>query len=181
MIKAPIFLVTLLVTSLFAELKHITPQALYYTPTQAYNEVKKHSSSVLFVDVRTQLELEYVGWTPLIDLNIPYNLKSVDEYNSKKNRFKYEPNSHFLVAIKEALHVKKLSTQSKIILLCRSGSRSSKAANLLFQAGYSNVYTVTTGFEGNKNAKGKREVDGWKNDNLPWSYNLIEEKMYFEE
>ena len=41
------------------------------------------------------------------------------------------------------------------------------------------------GFEGEKvksgNNEGKRRLNGWKNANLPWSYTLDRNKMYFEE
>jgi hypothetical protein len=31
------------------------------------------------------------------------------------------------------------------------------------------------------NNEGKRRLNGWKNANLPWSYTLDRNKMYFEE
>lgn len=65
--------------------------------------------------------------------------------------------------------------------MCRSGSRSAKAANLLDQMGYKNVYTILDGFEGDKAKsgpnKGHRVVNGWKNSPLPWSYKLAKGKM----
>jgi rhodanese-related sulfurtransferase len=68
-------------------------------------------------------------------------------------------------------------------LICRSGSRSAKAANLLAQAGYSQVYT-TDGFEGDAAKegphKGERAVNGWKNVGLPWSYRLDKTAMYWD-
>jgi len=38
---------------------------------------------------------------------------------------------------------------------------------------------VLNGFEGELSAKGRRNVNGWKNDGLPWSYELDRNKMYF--
>ena len=68
--------------------------------------------------------------------------------------------------------------------MCRSGSRSAKAANLLYQAGYKNVYSVIEGFEGDKSkiaeTKGQRVVNGWKNAGLPWTYKHEEDKMFLE-
>ena len=99
-------------------------------------------------------------------------------------RFKKVPNSNFTVAIKEALDAKGLNHADKIVLMCRSGSRSAKAANLLHQAGYENVYSVVEGFEGDKakegKFKGQRVVNGWKNSDLPWTYKHDEDKMYLE-
>jgi rhodanese-related sulfurtransferase len=66
--------------------------------------------------------------------------------------------------------------------MCRSGSRSASATNLLSENGYKNVYTVTDGYEGDKaksgDMKGQRVVNGWKNSGLPWSYKLDKSKMY---
>jgi rhodanese-related sulfurtransferase len=69
------------------------------------------------------------------------------------------------------------------VLICRLGSRGGKAANILSLAGYSNVYVVTAGFEGDKAKsgprKGERVVNGWKNAGLPWSYKLDKNAMYW--
>jgi len=68
--------------------------------------------------------------------------------------------------------------------MCRSGTRSSKAANLLYRLEYTKAYTVVDGFEGDKvkdgPRKGQRLVNGWKNANLPWSYKPSEQKVYVE-
>ena len=70
-----------------------------------------------------------------------------------------------------------------MILICRSGDRSARAADLLAKAGYRRVYSITEGFEGDAakdGAKvGQRTVNGWKNAGLPWSYKLDRAKMYF--
>ena len=70
-----------------------------------------------------------------------------------------------------------------MILICRSGDRSARAADLLAKAGYTRVYSITEGFEGDA-AKdgpkaGQRVVNGWKNAGLPWTYALDRQKMYF--
>jgi rhodanese-related sulfurtransferase len=73
---------------------------------------------------------------------------------------------------------------STIILMCRSGDRSARAADLLGKAGYTNVYSVVDGFEGDiakeGDHKGQRAVNGWKNAGLPWTYDLTKSKMYVE-
>lgn len=57
-----------------------------------------------------------------------------------------------------------------------------RAANLLSQLGYLNVYSVVDGFEGDVAAtgpkQGQRVVNGWKNADLPWSYKLDKDRMY---
>ena len=70
-----------------------------------------------------------------------------------------------------------------IILICRSGDRSSKAQDRLQMASFTRVYSITEGVEGDT-AKdgpkaGQRTVNGWKNAGLPWTYKLDKAKMYF--
>ncbi|MDH5394303.1 MAG: rhodanese-like domain-containing protein [Gammaproteobacteria bacterium] len=165
--------------------KKQTPQGLYLTAKQAYEEKSASPQASLFIDVRTRAELEFVGMTDMVDVNIPYMVHDKDSWNAKKKRFVSEPNSNFSVAFDDVVKSKGFNKQSKIIVMCRSGSRSAKAANLLSQLGYQNVYSVVDGFEGDKAktgpAKGHRNVNGWKNSGLPWSYKLTVAKMYFEE
>ena len=165
--------------------KKLTPQGLYMTAKEAYKERKTNPQDSLFVDVRTRAELEFVGMTNMVDINIPYMVHDPESWNDKKSRFVSEPNSNFSIAFKDMINKKGLNKDSKIIVMCRSGSRSAKAANLLNQLGYKNVYSVVDGFEGDKaksgQKKGQRVVNGWKNADLPWSYKLTMAKMYFEE
>jgi len=165
--------------------KKQTPQGLYLTAKQAYQDRVNNPLGSFFIDVRTRAEVEFVGMTSMIDANIPYMVHDKEGWNEKKKKFNLEPNSNFSIAFKDALVKKGFDKNSKIIVMCRSGSRSAKAANLLSQLGYNNVYSVVDGFEGDKAKtgvkKGHRVVNGWKNAGLPWSYKLAEAKMYFEE
>lgn len=164
--------------------KKQTPQGKYLTAKQAFKIVNSDGDEVLFVDVRTRAETVFVGMTDMTDTNIPYMTQDIYSWDDKKKRFSMEANSNFSIAFEDALKNKGLNKNSKIILMCRSGSRSAKAANLLNSLGYQNVYSVIDGFEGDKAKagpnKGHRVVNGWKNSNLPWSYKLSKSKMYFE-
>ncbi|MET0049803.1 MAG: sulfurtransferase, partial [Candidatus Thiodiazotropha sp.] len=57
------------------------------------------------------------------------------------------------------------------------------SAMMLWDKGYDQVYVVTDGFEGGTLKEGERKGwrlrNGWKNSDLPWSYKLNREKMYF--
>lgn len=146
--------------------------------------VQKAPAAVLFVDVRTQAEVEFVGMSTMVDANIPYMLQNVGEWDAKKAVFAKAPNSGFQAAIEAQLQRKGLSKNSPIIVMCRSGDRSANAAKLLGKLGYNNVYSVIDGFEGDvaKDGahKGQRVINGWKNAGLPWSYALDKAKMYLE-
>ncbi|PKM44467.1 MAG: sulfurtransferase [Gammaproteobacteria bacterium HGW-Gammaproteobacteria-1] len=164
--------------------KKQTPQGLYLSAKDAHDMVQKDAAKVLFIDVRTQAEVEFVGMSTMVDANIPYMISNVAEWDAKKNVFAKTPNSGFQAAVEAQLKKKGLSKSDSIIVMCRSGDRSAKAAALLAKLGYSNVYSVVDGFEGDTAKdgahKGERVVNGWKNAGLPWSYKLDKAKMYLE-
>ncbi|MES9853873.1 MAG: rhodanese-like domain-containing protein [Candidatus Thiodiazotropha sp. L084R] len=162
--------------------KKQTELGLYLTAKDAY-ELKSEKSNVIFVDVRTRAEIAFIGMPLTSDANIPYMMPGDwGVWDEKKKNYKLEPNSGFLLSMEDLVKAKGANKDSKIIVMCRSGSRSAKAANLLAQNGYTSVYTVLDGFEGDKaksgDLKGQRVVNGWKNSHLPWSYKLDKNKMY---
>jgi rhodanese-related sulfurtransferase len=163
--------------------KKRTTLGLYLTATEAYELAQKEK--VLFIDVRTRAEVNFLGMPTVADVNIPYmELDRMYGWDEKKGVFKMDPNSGFASEIEARLAAKGLTRDDKIIVMCRSGDRSANAANLLAKAGYKNVWSIVDGFEGDiaKNGpfKGQRSVNGWKNSKLPWSYDLSKDKMYFE-
>lgn len=165
--------------------KKQTDLALYLTAVEANQVITKNPKGTLFLDIRTRAEINFLGMPKNADANIPYfTPDSWEQFDSKKKIFKLAPNSNFLTAVEERLKEKGLNKDSKVVLMCRSGSRSAKASNLMKKAGYTNVYTVVDGFEGDKSkdaaTKGQRVVNGWKNSNMPWSYKLDQGKMYTE-
>ena len=55
------------------------------------------------------------------------------------------------------------------LLLCRSGKRSVLAAQAAAAAGFSYIFNVLEGFEGELDAQQHRGgVDGWRFHHLPW-------------
>jgi rhodanese-related sulfurtransferase len=165
--------------------KKQTPQGLYVTSVEAYKQLQESGNKALFIDVRTRAEVAFLGMPTNADANIPYMTSgSFTEWDPKKNTFKLIPNSEFVMRVEALVDARGLPKQSPIYLICRSGSRSAKAANLLNLAGYPRVYTITDGFEGDKAKhgprKGERVVNGWKNSGLPWSYKLDKSAMYWE-
>jgi len=163
--------------------KKQTSLELYMTPAQAYEHMQTKGDKSLFLDVRSRPEVNFLGMPTVTDANVPYmKLSEWYAWNEKKNNFKMEVNSDFADGVEASLQNKGLTKNDTIILICRSGSRSSKAADLLTSLGYTSVYSVPEGFEGDKAKsgpnKGQRVVNGWKNSNLPWSYSLSLNKMY---
>ncbi len=164
-----------------------TPFELYLTAQEAYDMKVANPKSVLFLDVRNQAELHYTGMPETVDANIPYRFDSSKwKLKKKKNliTFIMPKNPNFVEAVENALQAKKLTKESPIIIMCATGSRAPFATRLLHEAGFKKVYAQMEGFEGIKSKedgkdKGRRVVSGWKVSKLPWSYDLIPEKMYY--
>jgi rhodanese-related sulfurtransferase len=105
------------------------------------------------------------------------------DWDERRHMYQLEPNSDFTQEAEIRLKEKGLAKTDRVILICRSGDRSARAADLLANAGFTQVYSITEGFEGDS-AKdgpkaGQRIVNGWKNTGLPWTYKLEKSKMYF--
>jgi len=151
-----------------------TPQKLYLTPQEAYNMIQKDPKHILFVDVRTPAELVFVGYPKGIDKNIPFKYIDYSKMKTTKKghkKFVSWKNPQLVQEFDEALKAKGLTKNDPVIVICRSGDRSGMTATKLYKAGYTKAYTVTTGFEGDMNKKThRRDLNGWKNAGLPWTY-----------
>lgn len=166
------------------EIKRSKP-GLYLTPQQAYDMKKKDPQGVAFFDIRTRAEAMYVGWPSDADALVPFaeHPELMTEWDDKRFMYKLEPNQNFVAEIERRLKAMGLDKTAPIILICRSGDRSSKAQDRLQAAGFTRVYGIAEGFEGDS-AKdgpkaGQRTVNGWKNAGLPWTYKLDKARMYF--
>lgn len=161
--------------------KKRTTLGLYLDARQAHDMLNREK--VVFLDVRTRAEVNFLGMPQAADANVPYMLvDGMYAWNDKKGVYMLEPNSDFVSEVALRVAEKGLDKHAPVILICRSGDRSARAADLLAKAGYTRVYTVVEGFEGVMARQGpqagRRAVNGWKNAGLPWSYKLDKRKMY---
>jgi rhodanese-related sulfurtransferase len=72
------------------------------------------------------------------------------------------PNAHFL-AVMEALYRK----DQKLVVGCRSGQRSMRAAEMLVNAGYTHLVEQRAGFDGSRDPFGGLIEPGWAPSGLP--------------
>ena len=160
------------------ERKHTT-LGLYVSAAQAYEMWKSTPDKVKVIDVRTPEEYAFIGH-PEKAWNIPFAFVT---YHRKEGKFEYKVkwNLDFVT------EVKSIAEPADILLvMCRSGDRSAMAVNKLAAAGFTNAYTVTDGFEGDKVTDpgsvfvGKRMKNGWKNS-APWVYGIDPERVILEE
>jgi len=133
------------------------------SPPEALEMTK--TAGTYLVDVRSIAEYYLIGH-PLDAVNIPLTF-----WNEKTQSL--EPNDNFIKDIQE-----RFKTTDVLIFICRSGGRSLKAAEEAFQAGFSKVYSVKEGFEGEKDANGLRTLGGWKNKGLPYTYEINPNLVY---
>ncbi|MGC4394503.1 rhodanese-like domain-containing protein [Hydrogenophaga sp. T2] len=107
----------------------------------------------LLVDVRSGEERHFVG-------HVPGSLHVAWATGTALTR-----NPRFL----RELETKAGRKQQPLLLLCRSGKRSAAAAQAATQAGFTQVYNVLEGFEGEIDAQQQRgHQDGWRHHGLPW-------------
>ena len=180
-----LFFYCMCASSVFAVDKNDIPEykqtrvGLYITSSEAFDEIQSVGNEILFLDVRTRSEIAVVGMPTVADANVPYMFMAEPmTWNDDWGNFKMTKNQNFLNAVKQRLEEKGLGQDDKVFLMCRSGGRSASAADLLSKAGFTNVYSVVDGYEGDTAKNGKRILNGWKNSDLPWSYNLDKKKMY---
>lgn len=126
-------------------------------PKEAWQLVEQ--GLALLVDVRTAEERKFVGHVAG-SAHVPW---ATGTALARNPRFVRE-----LTALL-AKHAVPDGTQPIALLLCRSGKRSTLAAQEAAKAGLLNVFNISEGFEGELDAAQHRGGgDGWRFHGLPW-------------
>lgn len=120
-------------------------------PDEAWSLLQTLPGAVL-LDVRSAAEWQFVGTVPG---------SQTIEWKSWPGML---PNPHFLAQASQ-----QIDKEVVVMVLCRTGARSDEAARTLAAHGFTNVYNVLEGFEGERDAEGRRgRLTGWKARALPW-------------
>jgi len=121
------------------------------SPAEAWALRQQLPGSVI-VDVRSAAEWQFVGVVP-------------DAVRIELRTYPgMVPNPGFVTQLQQ-----QVDKSATVLFICRSGARSDEAARLAAEAGYSQVYNVLEGFEGDRDAAQHRgSVNGWKAAGLPW-------------
>ena len=105
-----------------------------------------NAPDALFIDCRSEMEYLFVGH-PQGAHNVPWN-----------DGPDWEVNPHFVQAVKKlAGH----ASARPVLLICRSGNRSTAAARALEGAGFTTVYNVLHGFEGRPGPAAASQYPEW--------------------
>jgi rhodanese-related sulfurtransferase len=125
------------------------PYAGDVTPAEALALLGK--PGVRFIDVRTPEEHRYVGHVPGSTLVV---WRGPEE--AQVARFIDELRAQ-------------AAPDDVVLLLCRSGVRSVRAATAATGHGFRHACNILEGFEGKIDANGQRgHIDGWRRAGLPW-------------
>jgi rhodanese-related sulfurtransferase len=126
------------------------PYAGSVTPQDAWALFQ--AGEAVLIDVRTAEERKFVGHVPetkhvawMTGLSLSRNPRFVRELESKAGK------------------------GDVVLLLCRSGKRSAAAAEAAAKGGFTNVFNILEGFEGDLDELQRRGTfNGWRNAGLPW-------------
>jgi len=125
------------------------PYAGDVTPTEAWQLIGR--PGVRFIDVRSPEEHRYVGHVPGSELVVWRGTGD-------------EQVAQFVKELGE-----RAAPDDVVLLLCRSGVRSVRAATAATARGFSRACNILEGFEGKIDANGQRgHIDGWRKTGLPW-------------
>ena len=138
---------------------------------------------VVLLDIRSRAEVAFVGLPTRVNLHLPYMvMPMVPEFDRDRATYALEMNPDFPLAFMRWDETNALEFDTPIILMCRSGNRSARAANLLAGMGFTQVYSMVDGFEGDRASSGpdfgRRVVNGWRNAGLEWSYTIRSDQAY---
>ncbi len=153
-----------------------TTLGLYVTAKEAYEKWKSEPDKIKVLDVRTPDEFINIGHADMA-WNIPAFFQTWT-WDETKKQFPIKPNPDFMADVKEVF-----KSDDVILVTCRSGGRSAWAVNQMALAGFTNVYNITDGMEGDLVEEsesvyaGQRMKNGWKNSGLPWTFSPKPEKM----
>jgi rhodanese-related sulfurtransferase len=165
-----------------------TTLGLYVTPSEAYEMWQADPKGVTVLDVRSFEEYIFVGH-PEMAKNVPLAFlryeRPADSATPAAQApvaqapvapppgFSIEPNREFVAAVRKVC-----SPADRILVLCGSGGRAARAVDMLAKAGFTNVYNIINGCEGEMVTDrssadfGKSKNNGWRALGLPWGRNL---------
>jgi len=149
--------------------KH-TFAALYVDAQRAYALKQRHPESVVLVDIRSSVELGLTGHAQGVDLNVPYyELVQPLVWSEQAGSWQMAANPRFAAQLDERLQQRGESHDAVVMLICRTGDGTARAADELALRGYRRVVSVVDGYDGDVGPDGQRALNGWKNAGLPWA------------
>jgi rhodanese-related sulfurtransferase len=157
-----------------------TKLGLYVTAKEAYELWRSEPETVVVLDVRTPAELIFVGSAPMA-WSAPV-AEQTYHWEPEKRTFPMRVLADFTARVERIT-----SRDATLLVMCRSGGRSAAAVDMLSEAGFTRVFQILDGFEGDPVGEagsvfaGLRLKNGWKNSGCPWSYKLDPDRLLWPE
>ena len=128
---------------------------------KAAHELLQDDPRAVLVDIRSTMEYLFVGH-PVGAIHVAW----IDEPD-------WTVNPHFVTDVRKLMLGGATAhgdiAGAPVVLVCRSGKRSIDASEALLGAGFSEVYYVDEGFEGDLDEDRHRgTLGGWRHHGLPW-------------
>jgi rhodanese-related sulfurtransferase len=121
-------------------------------PLQAYRFLGAQKDALL-IDVRSENEFMLVGHAQKA-IHIAWYLETGPETNTA-----------FLGQLLDVAG----SRNRPLIFICRNGERSQEAATFAESNGFTQIFNVIHGFEGDRDENNRRSaMNGWRYEGLPW-------------
>ena len=129
-------------------------------PLEAWELLQAQARAVL-IDVRSSMEYLFVGHA-----SGSVHVAWIDEPD-------WVVNPHFITEVRKVMlggvGLEEHGTDAPVLLICRSGKRSLEAGNVLIENGFTEVYNIAEGFEGELDSQHHRSTTGgWRYHGLPW-------------
>lgn len=142
-----------------------------YLSTQDAHALLRDEPQILFVDVRDPVEVALSGRPASVDAVVPLRIlaESGDHAPDHQNLVL---NPNFMAAMDDTLAYHQKSRHDLVIITCGSGRRSAEAARILAENGYTNVWHIPDGYEGD-DQDGFNTANAWKLAGLPWTMDLV--------
>lgn len=133
MIKKLLLTLSLLTSIVFAnEQVDLRTAMLYKADINSQEAYKRQQNGALIIDVRTKREFLELRAKNSINIPIFYEKNGQRVYNK--------------TFLNEIYSQVKKDVNTEIVLICRSGSRTKLASNLLAYNGFTNIYNIKKGF-----------------------------------
>ena len=138
----------------------MTVEVQALTPVEAW-EMLEANQRVVMIDVRSSMEYLFVGH-PRGSVHVPW----IDAPS-------WTVNPDFITEVRKVMlggiGIGEHGDDAPVVLICRSVKRSLEAGKLLINNGFTTVYNVEEGFEGELDGEHHRStVGGWRFHGLPW-------------
>lgn len=156
-----------------------TALGLYVDATGAHQLKHDNPDRVVLIDVRSRMEVGVAGQASNVDAHVPLLDSLLPlRWDDDLGGWAMVRNPAFANEVAQRLARLGVGRDAPILLLCRAGDRSARAADELAALGYTQTISVVDGFEGDVGPDGRRSINGWKNAGLPWTARPLAALVY---